>query len=396
MSNEKERNLDYCLKCSTCHTQCPVVKSHLPFPGPKQMGPELERLRLARGNKETLEIDEALNYCTNCKRCDLACPHGVKPSFYNLKNKGKLQNKFLIRFRDWILAHNVWWSKMAGRVPALANLALRLSLTKRAMGMVGIADRDFPIYRKHPIKISKAVRDKKALYYAGCYASYNEPQIIQAAVNILESCGYQVELAPVACCGTPMVSNGLWDETARLAGKNTDIFLKYIEQGYKIVTTCPSCGLALKEEYEQIIPGEKSKILKANVWELFELLEEEDNLPFEPAEKLADKAYYHVPCHLKAQGIGIPAANLLKDLAVDELVVDDNYCCGISGTYGFKKEKYPIAMDIGKPLFDDIKKSRATLVISDCGTCKLQIVHGTGIEVKHPAEILARYLKKAQ
>ena len=145
-----------------------------------------------------------------------------------------------------------------------------------------------------------------------------------------------------------------------------------------------------------MLPGEKTQRLKQNVWDLFELLEEEDTLPFKPGKKLAKKAYYHVPCHLSAQGIGVPAANLLKELAVDELIVEDSYCCGISGTYGFKKEKYPIAMAIGKPLFDDIKESKATLAISDCGTCKLQIIHGTGIEVKHPAVILEKYLKKTQ
>lgn len=391
MSKENERNLDYCLKCSTCHTQCPVVMNHLAFPGPKQLGPELERLRLARGGKEPLAIDEALSYCTNCKRCDIACPHGVKPSSYNLKNKAKLKGKVLENLRDWVLAHNVWWGKMASQVPTLANFGLKFPLTKVGMGLIGIANREFPRYKKQKIKLSNVEKPKKVLYYTGCYASYNEPEIIQAAVNILEATGYQVKLAPVACCGTPIISNGLWEETAKLAEKNTDIFLKYIDQGYKIVTTCSSCCLALKEEYAQIIPGEKSNRLKRNVWDLFELLEEEENLPFLAGKKL-QKVYYHVPCHLKAQGIGVPAANLLKEIAIDELIVEDSYCCGISGTYGFKKEKYPLAMAIGEPLFKDIKDSQATLVITDCGTCKLQIDQGTGVEVKHPAVILEKYL----
>jgi len=395
MNKGNERNLDHCLKCSTCHTQCPVVMNHLAFPGPKQLGPELERMRLARGNKEPMEIDEALNYCTNCKRCDIACPHGVKPSYYNLKNKAKLKGKPLQKFRDWVLAHNVWWGKMASQVPGLANFGLKFPLTKAGMGLMGVANRDFPRYRKKSIRLSKVAKPKKVLYYTGCYASYNEPEVIQAAINILEACGYQVELAPVDCCGTPMVSNGLLDKATKLAEKNTDIFLKYIEKGYKIVTTCSSCGLALKEEYAHIIPGEKSNRLKKQVWDLFELLEVEEVLPFRAGAKLS-KAYYHVPCHLKAQGIGVPAANLLRDIAIEELIVEDSYCCGISGTYGFKKEKYPLAMAIGEPLFHDIKASQAPLVITDCGTCKLQIVHGTGIEVKHPAVILEKYLKKTQ
>ena len=46
------------------------------YPGPKQAGPDGERLRL----KNKYFFDEALKYCLNCKRCDVACPSGVKIS----------------------------------------------------------------------------------------------------------------------------------------------------------------------------------------------------------------------------------------------------------------------------------------------------------------------------
>ncbi len=39
------------------------------YPGPKQAGPDEERLRLKRGEY----FDEALKYCLNCKRCEVAC-----------------------------------------------------------------------------------------------------------------------------------------------------------------------------------------------------------------------------------------------------------------------------------------------------------------------------------
>ena len=42
--------------------------------GPKQAGPDEERLRLKRGEY----FDEALKYCLNCKRCEVACPSNVK------------------------------------------------------------------------------------------------------------------------------------------------------------------------------------------------------------------------------------------------------------------------------------------------------------------------------
>lgn len=41
---------------------------------PKQAGPDGERLRL----KDGALYDEALKYCINCKRCEVACPSDVK------------------------------------------------------------------------------------------------------------------------------------------------------------------------------------------------------------------------------------------------------------------------------------------------------------------------------
>ncbi|MDF3008833.1 MAG: sn-glycerol-3-phosphate dehydrogenase subunit, partial [Enterobacter kobei] len=65
---------DSCIKCTVCTTACPVSRVNVDYPGPKQAGPDGERLRLKDG---TL-YDEALKYCTNCKRCETACPSGVK------------------------------------------------------------------------------------------------------------------------------------------------------------------------------------------------------------------------------------------------------------------------------------------------------------------------------
>jgi glycerol-3-phosphate dehydrogenase subunit C len=402
-----EGNLDHCLKCSICHTQCPVVFNCLEYPGPKYLGPELERIRLARGDKEPQKVDDSTTYCTNCKRCDIACPHGVKPSFYILKNKAKVKSKPFINLRNWILAHNFWWGKIASIIPDLSNFIFKLSITKFIMGLLGFAPREFPKYSRQTlrvdnvdinIKTNNEQEQKKVLYFPGCYANFNEPEIIQATVEILERHEYIVEIAPMSCCGTPIISNGLFGESKKLVKKNIDVFINYIERGYKIVTTCPSCGLALKNEYVNLVPETKTEQVAQNVWDLFELLEKEEVLHFKKSSskendnnKIAT-AFYHVPCHLIAQGIGYPGVNILRKFAVDNLLLEDRYCCGIAGTYGFKKEKYELSKAVGKPLFEAIKDSDANLIITDCGTCKLQIKQANGIPVTHTVLVLRNYL----
>ena len=69
-----DESFESCIKCTACTAVCPVSRQNPNYPGPKQSGPDGERLRL----KSAELYDEALKYCTNCKRCEIACPSDVK------------------------------------------------------------------------------------------------------------------------------------------------------------------------------------------------------------------------------------------------------------------------------------------------------------------------------
>ena len=68
-----DTRFESCIKCTVCTTTCPVSRVNPRYPGPKQAGPDGERLRL----KDGALYDEALKYCINCKRCEVACPSDV-------------------------------------------------------------------------------------------------------------------------------------------------------------------------------------------------------------------------------------------------------------------------------------------------------------------------------
>lgn len=72
-----------------------------------------------------------------------------------------------------------------------------------------------------------------------------------------------------------------------------------------------------------------------------------------------------------------------------ELTVLESNCCGIAGTYGFKKENYEVSQAIGRPLFEQIAAVGPDFVACDCETCKWQIEMSTGVSVKHPVSVLA-------
>jgi glycerol-3-phosphate dehydrogenase subunit C len=101
---------------------------------------------------------------------------------------------------------------------------------------------------------------------------------------------------------------------------------------------------------------------------------------------------YHSPCHLERLGWTPYSIELLKLIPNVELVKLDSQCCGIAGTYGFKKENYQTSQAIGEPLFAAIEASECDVVSTDCETCKWQIEMSTTKKVLHPIEILASFL----
>jgi glycerol-3-phosphate dehydrogenase subunit C len=98
---------------------------------------------------------------------------------------------------------------------------------------------------------------------------------------------------------------------------------------------------------------------------------------------------YHAPCQYRAHRLGKLAIELLS--LVPGLRLDDSHasCCGIAGTYGYKEEKYPIAMQVGKPLFDFVQEAESGFAVCDSETCRWQITHATGKPAVHPVELLA-------
>jgi glycerol-3-phosphate dehydrogenase subunit C len=96
-----------------------------------------------------------------------------------------------------------------------------------------------------------------------------------------------------------------------------------------------------------------------------------------------------MPCQYRAHRIGRPAVELLELIPELNIVESRVACCGVAGTYGYKSEKYQIAMEVGRPLFDFVREVDGPVVACDSETCRWQISHGTGLPSVHPVELLA-------
>ena len=200
-------------------------------------------------------------------------------------------------------------------------------------------------------------------------------------------------IPPQNCCGLPLLSNGEFPRRAASTRTMCSHLVEYARQGIPIVGTSTSCTLTLKEEAPELLDmhDEDTRLVAEQVFDFNEfllMLLDEGTLDLD-LQPIPLHLPYHAPCQYRAHRLGRPAVEVME--LIPELRIDDSHadCCGIAGTYGYKVEKYPIAMQVGAPLFDFINASQAPLAVCDTETCRWQITHGTGIPAVHPVELLA-------
>ena len=123
-----DTRFESCIKCTVCTTTCPVSRVNPRYPGPKQAGPDGERLRL----KDGALYDEALKYCINCKRCEVACPSDVKIGDIIQRARAQYgQQKPTLR--DAILSHTDLMGTLSTPFAPLVNAATGLKPVRRLL-----------------------------------------------------------------------------------------------------------------------------------------------------------------------------------------------------------------------------------------------------------------------
>ncbi len=399
--NISDNNFEQCIKCTVCTVYCPVAAVNPDFPGPKQAGPDGERLRLKRPDF----YDEALKYCINCKRCEVACPSNVRIGDIIQSARIRYAKK-KPKVRDILLANTDFVGTLSTPFAPVVNVALGLKPVKAAMDAVLKIDhrRMFPKYafgtfegwyKKQASR--QAAFSKQVAYFHGCYVNYNNPQLGKDLVKVMNAAGYGVQLLEKEqCCGVALISNGLINQAKKQAQTNmASIRQAVLERKMPVIATSSTCTFTIRDEYPHLLQLENGDVreqVELATRFLYRLLaENKTKLRFRTDKKL--KVAYHTPCHMEKLGWSYYTIELLKMIPGVEVQVLDSQCCGIAGTYGFKKENYEVSQQIGSRLFRQIEASGVDFVVSDCETCKWQIEMSTSKKCEHPISVLARMLE---
>jgi glycerol-3-phosphate dehydrogenase subunit C len=326
----------------------------------------------------------------------MVCSSGVNISELNLIAKAKYLDEKGRPFRDWFLTHTYLLGPLGSFFSSILNRILKNSPVRWLLDTFFNIDRrrELPGYQSSTFrqwfKEHHSKGNKKVAYFYGCYINANEVDVGKATVQVLEANGFEVILPPQRCCGIPMLGNGNFKEARKMGLRNVPSLLNTIRSGSDIIFSSTSCGHMIKHEYSRLLAIPSSEEVAQHLFDVFEFLRNlKESRTFNTNFKeLSLKVAYFAPCHLRSLGIGLPAFEILQlipGLQIENIEAD---CCGLGGTFGFKKEKYEISQEIGRDVAEAIDHLKPEIVLSDCEGCRMQIRHLTGLKVLHPIQIL--------
>ncbi|HBE91225.1 MAG TPA: Fe-S oxidoreductase, partial [Gammaproteobacteria bacterium] len=205
--------------------------------------------------------------------------------------------------------------------------------------------------------------------FATCYGNYNEPAVANDMVAVLEHNDIPVALAEKEqCCGMPKLELGDLKAVQQAKEANIPALAAMVDAGYDLISPVPSCTLMFKQELPLMFPDDPEVLKVGNAfYDPFEYLAQrnKEGLLKTNFKTGVGKVSYHVACHQRVQNIGPKTRDVLS-LIPDIEIQTIERCSGHDGTYGVKEETYDLAVKIGRPVANRIKKDEPDHFTSDC------------------------------
>ena len=313
--------------------------------------------RVAEGkDRFDQEVTDSFLMCTTCERCDFECQLDlpIEPSWAVMR--GELIN--------------------TGRqmtFPAFELMAASARKEKNIWASFA-ADRDAWL----PEDLRAKIKDRAEIaYFAGCTASFVEPDIAVGSARLLEAAGIQFTTLgkEEACCGIPMLVAGRWDVFEEILRHNIS---RMKEKGVKtVVASCPACWLSWKTYYPQWARklGIELDIEAKHYSEVVGEKLDSGDLKFTHAVDM--KLTFHDSCHIgRAGGVYEPPRKMLKAIPGVELVEmahnrENALCCGSVLTRISEPE--PTSNILGRRKIQEAIDTGADAMVALCPCCQFQM-----------------------
>ncbi|TET83099.1 hypothetical protein E3J38_01060, partial [candidate division TA06 bacterium] len=273
--------IERCHGCGMCRsavdtTMCPVYKAL----GDEKYTPRAKAnlLRaLVRGRLKPDELigdpqfRELIDMCYQCRMCLSECPTEVNMPLLTKLAKAEIVKRHGMSLSDRMFCNFESVGRLASRSALASNFLMRIAAMRAVVEWLsGLSRaRNMPPFNKGQFKLKKKsslLRGRRVVvYFPGCFVNFMDARLGQSLSNLLERADMELVVPDLSCCGIPSLSLGDLDGARKRAERNIRALLPFASKGIPIVATCPSCALALKKEYIELLGTEEAQVVAGMV-----------------------------------------------------------------------------------------------------------------------------------
>jgi FAD/FMN-containing dehydrogenase/Fe-S oxidoreductase len=340
-------------------------------------------------------VHDALDLCLSCKGCASDCPTGIDMAAYKAE---VLHQSFRRRIRPRSHYSLGWlprWSRLAAKMPRLANRLITLpGLRRLALFAAGVdARRDIPKFANQTFRQWFAGQPKKeggkpVVLFVDSFTDHFSPEVAKAAVEVLADAGYAPRVTTeAACCGLTWISTGQLDAAKRILGKTVGELREAAESGVPIVGLEPSCTGVLRGDLPELVDTDAARRVSGATVTVAELLARTPD--WRPPSLDGLKVIAQPHCHHHAVMGWEADAKLLRRAGAE--LVRLGGCCGLAGNFGVERGHYEVSVQVAEqqllPALRDAKEG--DVFLADGFSCRTQSADLAGIPGTHLVQLLA-------
>jgi glycerol-3-phosphate dehydrogenase subunit C len=367
------------------------------------------------------QLAAAMDLCVSCKGCKKECPSAVDMTLIKTEYLAQRNDilgvprrtRLFAGLPEWVGHYRRatrWIVGVRNRLPFLARLA------EQYLGIA--AARLIPLPAPKPFGANMSERSGtetrgEVLLFVDTFSHHFEPEIAEAAIEVLAAAGYKVRIAKPAaddaeperplCCGRTYLSAGMVQKARREGERVMAALRPALAAGTPIIGLEPSCLLALRDEFYSLGLGPEVGQLGKQAFLFEEFLVREEargmKLPLKPFESKASerprsKALVHGHCHQKAFGTMKALRKVLSWIPGFDFELIDASCCGMAGSFGFEAEHYAASQAMAElSLLPAVRAAAPDApIIANGFSCRHQILDGSGRQPLHVALLLREAL----
>lgn len=422
----------YCIRCAACLNSCANFQNlggHA-YGGETYSGGIGAVWEAGTHGLDTAKFSEL---CTGCSRCVPQCPVRIdipwlnvvlrdrmnrssSPDKFNFVYKGLLQsegNDKQAPLQKQFFGNFNTLAKWSSRFPTFTNWAASISISKSVLEKtVGLSpDAEMPQFTQHTFahqytKFRKTFHSELAspyevIFFPDIYVNYLHPSWGLSALRILHHFGVNARVLETLPDGRAALSQGMITTASSRARTLGGQLQEYLEADNQILVVEPSVLSMFRSDYAHLLEDESLVTrFKTQTFEpldyllntvQFVLQELPDDINSERRKKYPEYIFYHSHCQQRTNNLEAPTLAFLKAMGF-EVRPSSVECCGMAGSFGYKREYHEVSQNVGQVLADQFyqteKEVGKCLLVASGTSCTDQLKSLTGRPVLHPLELL--------